>query len=193
MSKKKGNNYFSRKPKDRDCKVLNIVFKGRDTILFEPCDNKAVYSTCHEDDKFDEYTGAVIALAKFYGKTDDPYIQKLMDLDEPKFKKGDVVYYNEPIDGYYYLYIIDDMYGNKSNPIYITRGGNRFYQKRLSNASEVDLNDLYLRVFGNGISKLKKVNITAHTTYDGIDYFSWEDGKGDFGEGPIDHFVWRKK
>ena len=193
MSKKKGDNYFKKKVKDRDCKVLNIVFKGRDTILFEPGDNKAVYSTCHEDDKFDEYAGAVIALAKFYGKTNDPYIQKLMDLDEPKFKKGDVVYCNEPIDGYYYLYIIDDMYGNKSNPLYITRGGNRFYQKRLSNASEVDPNDLYLRVFGNGTSKLKKVNITAHTTHDGIGYFRWEDGKGDFGESSIDHFVWRKK
>lgn len=49
MSKKKGDNYFKR-TKDRDCKVLNIVFKGRDTILFEPGNNKAVYSTCHEDD-----------------------------------------------------------------------------------------------------------------------------------------------
>ena len=28
---------------------------------------------------------------------------------------------------------------------------------------------------------------------DGIDYFRWENGKGDFRESPINYFIWRKK
>ena len=195
MSKKKGDNYFSRKSKDRDCRVLNIVFKGRDTILFEPGDNKAVYSTCHEDDKFDEYTGAVIALAKFYGKTSDPYIQKLMDLDEPKFKEGDLVFVKEEVNGVNYLYIIDKVYRNRYSVNYLTRSGHMFNEKQLEkvNNYDIDLNDLYLIKMEDKIMKHEKVIITAHITRDGIDYFRWEDGKGDFGESPIDHFVWKKK
>ena len=194
MSKKKGDNYFKR-TKDCDYKVLNIVFKGRDTMLFESGDNKAVYSTCHEDDKFDEYTGAVIALAKFYGKTSDPYIEKLMDLDEPKFKKGDLVFVKEDVDGIRYLYLIDGVYRNRYGIYYITRSGHRLYEKKLEkvNVSDVDLNDLYLMAREDNILKPKKVNIVAHITCDGIDYFRWGDGKGGFGESPIDRFVWKKK
>ena len=195
MSKKKGDNYFKKKVKDRDCKVLNIVFKGRDTILFEPGDNKAVYSTCHDEDKFDEYTVSVIALAKFYGKTDDPYIQKLMGLDEPKFKEGDLVFVKEEVNGVNYLYIIDKVYRNRYSVNYFTRSGLMFNEKLLEkvNNYDIDLNDMYLIKTEDKIMKYEKVIITARITRDGIDYFRWEDGKGNYGESPIDHFVWRKK